>query len=230
MPYPLHPDTLIVRNKYYSKGLTELDVYNYYLKNKWKLIKTLNNRTVYFNLAVGLNQTIIRRKGKGGEYFYLNSRNYEDTITGRTLVIISQMEYSENFGIIDIDVDNFDIAKDAANDVYEFLDKGGIDFVSSFQIRFTGKTSFHIFCNFHRKKNIDLTRQLFRSALHNSDLTRKYTVAAKRIKGIANLDLAINKNKGGFITLGSLSELGLPCTEVGIKELYRFKPEQLKIQ
>jgi hypothetical protein len=230
MPYPQNPDTIIVQNKYYPNGLTQLDLWNYYQKNKFNIIKDLNNRTVFFEIATGVNETIIRRKGEGGKSFYINSSNFEDVMTGRTLVIYSQMEKTEKIGIIDIDIDNFDKAAFAAYEVYKFIQGGGIPFVKDYHIRYTGKTSFHIFCSWPRKKDIDDIRQLFRYYLSNSDLARKYTIESRRRPGIVNLDLSINKTAGGFISLHSLSRIGLPCVEVDIKRIFKFQPEQVKIR
>lgn len=229
MTIPKHPDTIIVKNKYYPNGLLELDVWNYYLKVKWKLIKELDNRTIFFNIATDLNQSVIRRRSKENKLFYINSKNFEEIITGRTLVIHSQMNHHEKIGIIDIDTDNFTLAARAAYDVYEFIRKGGISFVESASIRYTGKTSFHVLCNLKRKNDIDLIRQLFRFHLLQSDLAKKYTVGFRRIKGIPNLDLSSNKFSGGFISLYSLSELGLPCTEVPSEKIFKFKPENTRI-
>jgi len=57
----------------------------------------------------------------------------------------------------------------------------------------------------------------------------KYTVLNKRVKGIPNLDLSSNKYLGGYITLGSLSVLGLKSIEVGIRDIFKFKKQNSKI-
>ena len=230
MSYPKNPDTIIVKNKYYPYGLTELDVWNYYQKVKYKLIQFLDNRTVFFDIATDLNHTVIRRKGKDSRLFFINTSNFEEVITGRTLAVHGVMNREENFGIIDIDIDNLDMAKDTANDVYNFIKNGKIDFIKSVSIRFTGKTSFHIICNLRRKMDIDIIRVLLRSELINSNLIRNYTVESKRRRGIPNLDLSSNKINGGFISLNSLSIVGLPCIELSIKDLNKFRPEKFTIK
>ena len=138
------------------------------------------------------------------------------------------MNRAEDIGIIDIDMDDFRWAKITTNDVYDFVKK--IDFIKESQIRFTGKTSFHIYCKLHRKKNIDLKIELFREELIESELSNKYTIASRRRPGIPNLDLSSNKVNGGFITLYSLSILGLPCMNVNQRELFNFRPEKYRIK
>jgi len=230
MSYPKNPNTIIVKNIFYPDGLNELDVWNYYQKVKYKLIRYLNNRTVFFDIATDLNHTVIRRKGKDKRLFFINTSNFEEVMTGRTLSVHGVMNRSEDFGIIDIDVDNLDLAKDAAHDVYYFIKKGKIDFIESASIRFTGKTSFHIICNLRRKMDIDNIRILLRSKLIESNLLRNYTLESKRRKGIPNLDLSSNKINGGFISLYSLSTIGIPCMEVNINDLFRFRPERFTIK
>ena len=57
----------------------------------------------------------------------------------------------------------------------------------------------------------------------------KYTISEKKTKDIANIDLFPNKLYNGYITLNSLSTLGIKCVEVPIKRLYTFSPFECKI-
>lgn len=229
MAKPKNPETIIIKNKYYTRGLTEGDIWNYYQKNKRKILDEVRGRAVFFELGVDVNKTIIKRKDKKGHFFYLNTNNYDEILSGRTVAIHSTMNRAEDIGIIDIDVDDFRWAKIATKDVYDFVNSE-IDFIEESQIRYTGKTSFHVYCKLKRKKNIDLTRALFREALIKSNLSNKYTVIGRRRPGIPNLDLSSNKYNGGFITLYSLSSIGLPCVNVNIRGLYDFRPEKFRIK
>jgi hypothetical protein len=98
--------------------------------------------------------------------------------------------------------------------------------VRSAQIRFTGKQSFHIVCNFNRKMKIDSIRYLLRTFLQKSDLAKVYTIEGRRRPGIPNLDMAPNKLRGNYITLHSLSVLGLKCMEVPYNKLSSFDPRK----
>ena len=184
-----------------------------------------------FAIMTSLNKPVLRRKGVGGAYIRLTPTNYDQMITGRTVALYSTMGAYEDFGIIDIDIDervNFKIAQTAASDVYDFvMDK--MPLVRTAQIRYTGKQSFHIKCQFKNKIKIDVIRDLLRRFLLNSDLSNKYTIEQKRRSGIPNLDLSPNKIRGNYITLNSLSIWGLKCMEVPYPSLMRFDPRQARI-
>lgn len=160
MGYPENPETIILRNEYYRNGLKEIDVWNYYQSVKRELLNETKSRDVMLGIMVDVNKPVLRRKGKGQDWIRLTPQNYDQVITGRTLTVYSSMGNYEDIGILDIDVTNYDgfkWARKATNDVYEFvMDKMPI--VRSAQIRFTGKTSFHIICNFNRKMKIDSIR------------------------------------------------------------------------
>ena len=157
--------------------------------------------------------------------------NYDQMITGRTVSIHSAMGAYEDFGIIDVDIhpgDGFKWAQIVTRDVYEFvMDKMPI--VRGAQIRYTGKHSFHIKCDFNRKMKIDVIRFLLRKFLQESDLTGKYTLEYRRRPGIPNLDLAPNKQRGNYITLNALSVLGLKSMEIPFQSIMNFDPRQARL-
>jgi len=231
MSYPENPDTIIIKNKFYKNSLKELDLWNYYQKVKRDLLKETFNRDLMVFIATDIGKTIIRRKLKTGQNIRMTSRNYDTLITSRSISWHSSMNNIENFGIIDIDIDPLDrfiTAQTAANDVYNFA-INDIPNIKNVQIRFTGKTSFHILCEFNQKNKIDNIRFLLQRLLMGSDLNRKYLINEKRRRGVINLDLSINKFRGNFITLHSLSVLGLKCVNVKYHELMRFNPFQARI-
>jgi hypothetical protein len=231
MSYPENPDTIILKNRYYPTGLKEVDVWNYYQKVKPTILLETKNRDIMFAIMVQQNKPVLRRHGAGKKFIRLTPSNYDEAITGRTITVYSTMGAYETFGIIDIDIhpgDGFKWAKVVTDDVYDFvMDKMPI--VRSAQIRFTGKSSFHIVCNFGSRNKIDSIRFLLQKFLQNSDLSKKYTVEGKRRAGVPNLDLSPNKMNGAYITLGSLSIWGLPCIEVPYQSLMRFDPRQARL-
>lgn len=231
MAYPKNPETIVIKNKFYPGGLTELDIWNYYQKVKRNLLKTTFNRDLLFFIMTDINKPIIRRRMKSGRTIRMNPKNYDTLITGRTVSIHSAMGNIEEFGIIDIDIDprdGFRWAQKATSEVYNFV-MNDMPVISTAQIIFTGKTSFHIICNFGRKNRIDATRFLLQKFLRSSDLIRRYNVAGRRGLGVPNLDLSINKIRGNFITLHSLSVIGLRCMEISYNNLMRFDPLKARI-
>ena len=222
MSYPDHPDTIIVKNEFYPDGLREIDIWNYYQKVKGKLLQQVVNRDLMFFIMVNDREIVLRKEGTG--FLRLNSKNYDTVITGRTVSIHSTMNRNESFGIVDIDTDDFDEAKLAALKVYNTMTK-----TYNVSIRFSGKNSFHVICNFGNERNIDGIRHGLENHLRATDLSRDYTIEHKRTKGIPNLDLAPNKFRGGFITLHSLSTIGLRCIEVDPGKIIRFRRELARI-
>ena len=232
MAYPENPKTIIAKNKYYPSGLTELDNWNYYNKIRGQFLQTTKNRDLTALIMVDVNKPVIRRKNKGGTTIRLTPQNYDQVITGRTIGFYSAMTSAERFGIIDIDVDprdGFRWVRKVTADTYDFvMDKMPI--VRTASIRYTGKTSFHIICDFGKKMNIDTNRFLLRKFLVGSELAKAYTIGAKRRPGVPNLDLSPNKVRGNYITLHSLSIIGLRCMEVSYNKLSTFDPRQARIK
>lgn len=230
MSKPQNPETVVIRNKYYPKGLREIDIWNYYQKVKPQILKETIGKQIMFAIMTDVNNPVIRRKGKTGTY-KLDPKNYDELITGRTSTIYAEMSAVEKFGIIDVDVDpneQFRWAKKAALDTYEFvMDKMPI--VRTASIRFTGKTSFHIVCDFGRRMKVDAVRFLLKKFLMDSDLSKIYTIDAKRRTGVVNLDLSPNKYRGAYIIPHSLSILGLRCMEIPYEKVMSFNERNAAI-
>lgn len=231
MGYPKNPDTIIVKNNYYPRGLTELDIWNYYQSVKGAFLQSTKNRNVTAIIMVDVNKPVLRRN-LGGKTIRITPQNYDQIITGRTIGFYSEMTSMEQFGIIDIDVDprdGFHWARKATLDVFDFvMDK--MPLVRKANIIYTGKTSFHIVCDFGRKMKVDTMRFLLQKFLRNSELSKIYTIEAKRRSGIPNLDLSPNKIRGNYITLHSLSLLGLKCMSVDYHQLKSFDPRKATIK
>jgi len=226
MSFPKNPETIVIKNNFYPKGLREIDIWNYYQKNKNLILNETKLRQILFFIAIDINKFIIWRKYKG-EPIYLNISTFDKFITGRTISIHSTMTSINSYGIIDIDIDDFKIAKEATTNVYyEMLKCKFVDFL---KIKYTGKDSFHIICYFKRKLKMEFAKELLKEYLKNNDALKDYDVLGKRKKGVVNLDLSSNKIKGSYITLGSLSVLGLKAMEIDLKNLKYFKKEKAKI-
>lgn len=226
MSIPQHPDKIMVKNQFYPEGLKEIDIWNYYQKYKSLLLRETLGRELIIFFSTDVNKTIVVRKYKE-KLIRLTPSNYDTVISGRTLSLHCGMHRAENFGIIDLDTDEFDMAKEAVLDVYPVIEKA--PFISDVKIRFTGKTSFHIILEYKRPLMVDRAKVLIKNFLDESPLSNKYDIEYKRRKGVVNLDLAPNKYRGGYIALGSLSVLGLRCMEIPLKSVRRFRKESASV-
>ena len=223
MSYPQNPETIVLKNKFYPRGLREIDIWNYYQSIKTKLLLQTKNIDLMFVVMVDVNKPVIRRKLGSGS-IRLTPQNYDQIITGRTLSIHTAMSSISTFGIVDVDVEERDgirWAKKATKDTYDFImDK--VPVVKKVQIRFTGKSSFHIICDFERRMKVDVMRFLLQKFLADSDLSRSYSIAGKRKSGVPNLDLGRNCLRCNHVTLHALSIWGMKCMEVPYMKLDGF--------
>ena len=214
---PKNPNEIIIQNKFYPGGLSEIDVWNYYQKNMNSILEQLRSRAVILFLKVKDNIIVLRNKKK--KPIKVNLRNFDDIITGRTLSIHGVMKNSENFGIVDIDTDNFKKSKEAVFDCYEILSKSS--FMKNVEVRFTGKTSFHLIGNFHKKMKVDNIRYLLKNEL--KILEGKYSISKTRKSNLVNIDLFRNVKNAGYILENSLSVIGLKCMRIKIGNVKNFK-------
>jgi len=231
MGYPKHLESVLVQNQFYPDGLKEIDCWNYYESVKDKLIPEISGRDLMIFIATRVNETTVLRKGKLTNFVRLNRSNWDDTFHARMLSIHSTFHNTEEIGVIDIDSDDFKKNKQAAIDVYEHV-TSKFSFIDSAFIKFTGKNSFHIVCNLKRPTYIDSVKIMFSNYLERSELNKKYFIdnARRRDKSIPNLDLSSMKWRGGFVSLHSLSTLGLRCTKVFPDKIMSFKKEDAIIK
>jgi len=228
MPIPKNPETILIKNKFYPKGLKEIDIWNYYQLYKGPLLNETRGRDLMFAIATGTNEMVLKRKGSQTQFIRLTNSNYDEMMHGRVVAVYSTMRRYEDICVLDIDVDDFNKAKDAVNEIFMTLSKSPI--LSDATIRYSGKQSFHIVCNMGRKANIDSIKMVADNYLRKTDLVQKYTIEAKRRPGIPNIDLSPNKFRGAYITLNSLSIWGLKCMEVNFGRLSSFQQNVARIK
>ena len=219
---PEHPNTIIIKNEFYPNGLTQQQVYDYYMSHKTDLLKSVDDREIIIFFSTDTNKFIVKRRDSNGGFFKLTYQNYDNVISGRTVSIHSTMNQKESFGIIDIDTINFNKAKDVTSEVYDHLIKDN----KEISIRFTGKTGFHIVYNFKKELNIDDIKKSLQSLLE--PFAKKYHIGTGNRSNVG-IDLSSNKFRGGFISLYSLSILGLKCMEINRKDIEKFEKKSTVI-
>ena len=227
MTYPINPNTIVIQNNFYQEGLKEIDIWEYYVKNKSSLLKETINRDIMFVISTDVNQFVIKRQGTDTNFLRLSNSNYLKLVNGRTVSIYSTMNKYENFGIIDIDTDDWNKARETTRKIY--LSLQNLKNINDLQIRYTGKKSFHIKCQFKTIYHIEDIRKMFYYHLINDRNLEDYTVQKKRNHRTPNIDIYPNVFRGGYITLHSLSIWGLRCKEVDFNRLDNFVPDSSKI-
>ena len=153
--------------------------------------------------------------------------DYDDVVSGRSVSFHNVMNKYSSYGIIDIDTDDFNKAKDLAAELYQLFYNQ--KFVYDSKVIYTGKNSFHIRVYFNNDYKIDYIKDRLLSVLNESKLRNEYTIKAKREKNTPNLDLQRNVYNAGYIAINSLSVDGLKCIELEPKKIRWFRKDQAKI-
>jgi hypothetical protein len=177
-----------------------------------------------------LNKPIIRRKMGQNGFIKLTNENYDKIVTGRTITIYSTMNAMEKIGIVDIDCIDWNVAKLSTLKLYEFI-LNRVPVIKKVKIRYTGKNSFHLICDFGKNMNIDTIRYLLKKSLNDKEVLKDFTLEEKKPidRKIPNIDLSPNKVNGAFITNYSLSVVGLKCLEIDYSDLMKFQRNYAKI-
>lgn len=208
---PKNLETIILKNKYYPHGLTESQIYNYYMSVKDKILKYIGKRTVSFFLMID-GEIIVKRLHKGSRII-LDSNNYKEMITGRTLSVhINRFSKTTNYIVIDVDkgqdtsykkvIDALKTAKHCID--LCFKSKGEI---VKEEVLFTG-SGLHYIVYFNVSQSIDHMRNIVVECL--MDRQDKYLVnKSGRREGTVNYDMVSNYENAMHISKYSLSKEGL---------------------
>lgn len=151
--YPDHPQKVIVKkNKYYPKGLKEIDIWNYYEGVKKHIIKQTKGGVHVGIIQVLNGRMFVRHPPKQKKYITIeNEKDWKRWIGGRTGSIYLSMTDREDKLIVDIDpgpglkgAEQFRRLKEVTAEAYDFLVKQPP--FSRVDILFTGKRGFHLIC------------------------------------------------------------------------------------
>ena len=76
MSRPENPNTIILKNKFYPRGLTEGEVYDHYMKWRGPILNEVRGRELMFAIMTDVNKPSIRRRGRDNKFLRLNNSNY----------------------------------------------------------------------------------------------------------------------------------------------------------
>ncbi|MDD5650085.1 MAG: hypothetical protein PHF86_06680 [Candidatus Nanoarchaeia archaeon] len=233
--YPEHPDQLVVKkNEYFSNGVKEIDVWNYYDGVKNKLVPELKGHDLFVVMAIrpGSRLYIRRPYDKKTQYIRINSvDDFEQYHTGKTGEYHITSPTTTDEAIFDIDPGSsatFESLKDIVSQCVDFI-KEQKDFKSNPEINFTGKRGFHVKGKLKSKRDISAIRKDVEKRLEeyfkDDD---KIVIATNKPSGSKiNIDLSPMKSDGGHIAPYSMRiETGLCC--VPVSSLKSFKKEDAK--
>ena len=234
--YPEHPDQLVVKkNEYFSNGVREIDIWNYYDGIKNKLISEFKGKDLFVVMAIKPDSEMYIRHpyDKKTEYIRINSLSqFEEYHTGKTAEYhITSPEMTDE-AVFDFDPGSkatFNDIKNVVGQCVEFIKKQK-DFKSKIEIRFTGKRSFHVQGTLKSKRKISDIKKDVEGRLQEYFKDSNDVVVAKNKPSgtTVNIDLSPMKRDGGHIAPYSLRiKTGLVC--VPVTSLKGFKKEDAKL-
>jgi hypothetical protein len=215
MGEPKNPNTIVIRNYYYPYGLKEIDIWNYYSKNRDKILKEVRGRPILLFMFIKENEYIIKR-------FYdyklirLNSKNYDTIINGRTVSLSVEQEQDKiNYFCIDIDSPNGmndeNKLKDCVEKVITFYDN--IDMVRKIRV-VNSATSYHVYGYIKQNLNTSVAIKYLIKKL-NYDLDKEFSINSKsKNNNKINLDLSPMYLRGSHTVPWSLCKNGLVCMDI----------------
>jgi len=226
--FPNNPFDVVAKNKFYPQGIREIDIYNYYMSNKSKILKWIGNRDVAFRIRINDRSTVIKRK-MNGRPIKLNDMNFKDIINGRTNVIYVEQPNPTDYFVIDIDP-GANLGMKHSEATARFLLK---EFNNKFELLTTSTTGLHYIGYVNKKQDIDKLRSKIEALLGSKIKTLNglpgsitYTVNVKgRKPNTINFDLSTMYKRSLHIAKHSLTKEFLICGDpkTGLKRVKRKK-------
>jgi len=208
---PQNVDDIVIKNKFYPRGLTEQQIYDYYMGNKRKILNWIGSRPVAFFLVID-GKIVVKRKLKSGPII-LNDSNYEELITGRTVSIYVERPDRTDYFIVDIDAGkgiNYKEIWEASEIAQKSLYDMG---VLNWEKLFTSPYGMHLIGYIKPKLSIGLLRGEIYNLLSNNQ--NEYLVNIKgRKPGTINFDLSPNYTRSIHIVRHGLTKEGLICDNI----------------
>lgn len=233
--FPDHPDQLVVKkNDFFSRGVREIDVWNYYEGIKNKLIPELKGRNLFIVIATKPGSELFIRHpyDKKSKFIRINNKDeFETYHSGKTGEYHRTSSEITDEAVFDFDPGpsaTFDEIKSVVQQCIDFIKKQK-DFSKSVDLRFTGSRSFHVTAYLKTKKKIeDIKKDLEYRLDDNFKDDEKITIASNKPPGHkVNIDLSPMKVNGGHIAPYSMRiKTGLCCLPVD--SLTSFKKEDAK--
>ena len=214
MGYPDNPNTIVIKNKYYPRGLTELQIWKHYNKYKNDIISFINGRPVILFVFIDINKWIVRRK-KENNFFTLNKNNFDFIINGRTVSISVEQLRNIDYFCIDIDAGqnvNEKYKKLCVQDIVGYLSTNSI--VNDIRV-FCSAKSYHIHGILKQRMNIDTVRSVLSTEM-SLLFADKFLINERNSLGDdnINIDLSPIYYRGSHPVPFSLSKNGLVYMDI----------------
>ena len=213
MGKPAHPETVIVKNDYYPHGLTEDRVWNYFDKNRDRIIKELNNRNSLLLIIPKLNDIVFRRFVKDKKII-LTKENYDKLIHGRVISISVEREDPIDYICVDVDPGEAVKEKETKDLIKNKLLTSGLKSLSTHHRISNSATGYHVYFYLKEKMGLEEGYQILTKQLIMIVDDRIYLGAEIPPSDKIKLDTVSTRNGGSHTVIGSLCKNGLICKDI----------------
>lgn len=212
MAYPEHPNTFVIRNKYYSRGLSELDVWNHYKKHKNNIVKEIDLRGTLLFIFPEMNKWVVKRN-HDNRIIRLDKHNYDDFISGRTVSLSVERAPVEDYICVDVDGGNHASENNLKDAVTDLLNSS-LQKMST-RTRVTNSAEgYHVYFHLDKAKPIKVLHQVLKRIL-DSEFSDKYILGNKPPSGNEiKLDTTPTRNRGSHTVPYALCRNGLMCMDI----------------
>lgn len=221
MTKPLDPTKIMVINKYYPRGLTEGDLYSFYMFNKDKMIKGSLKQNIMLFLSFSPTEPLIVKRKNNNSFMKLTNSNYDKIINGHVVSICKETPDPINFLLFDIDSHDNNIDEEKKKVVVNSLiDKVNSKYMITDTKIYNSSSGYHVYFYFNRKTALKDARKIV------SDISKEIIIGRKSI----NIDISPMHSNGASPIMGALNRNGLLYEEILYDDLHSFKRVDRRIK
>ncbi len=214
-------DTILLKNQYYTSGLSEGMVEKYYNMNRRNIVNEVKGRRIVLFLYTKLNEYTVIRNIDGAPTT-LTMSNWEQVINPRVVSISAEIPFMTNYWLIDIDADssvNDRMKKKAVDDLLEFFKFECADVIESHKLT-SSSTSFHLYGMLKTRTELLSARRDVKSRMMRYFGSR-YRVDQKGKQATINFDLSSMNRRGAHTVPHALNLNGTQCLYIDNVERFR---------
>jgi hypothetical protein len=227
--YPSHPNNVIIAsNEYYSNGLKESDIWDYYDAVKDTIVANLKDHDVM--LVLNADGEVYKRHDKDPNSFIriASTSDFDHYNNGRTVEFHKAIGNSTDYGLVDIDPREnvpFSKVKKVVGKVYDLL--SSLPNIDNVDLIYSGGRGFHLYPKYSSLRDTNELRTELNAILgsfiaETNDNT--ITTSIPRFTDQIRLDTTTLKSTGSLRVKDSLNgRTGLRCIYIDRKDLPRFE-------
>ena len=229
--YPEHPNTVLIKNDYYKKGLTEHMVWKHNYNHTSDLFKDLKGHRI-LTIVKTPQGDILRRKKDDKEYQINNKADISELNSGRAMEFHIVADAETDVAWIDLDPrEDFDFeqVKNITTDLVPILTK--VSESDDILTKYSSGRGFHLISWMKEKRNVDdLRKELIEELKKYSKGNPKLTTSFAQNRDMMRLDVSTLHESGSIRAAWSLnSKTGLISLPLSPNEIEIFNKKMAVI-